>query len=967
LAVEPALLWAGSVQSGAAAGRQLGKDLRTPYGSSNAIQNLLQNHNIPTTTSAPVDPEEGYLLGGASDGLRMQGNYGSFYSNPGAATTVIGAPGYPPESAKAQSLLNDPAFRTNTENRITQYQNDRIFGNKCLRTDPTTGKCVEWSGSQQIIKNAIERKYGECTKTVVDVEGTGYEEMIECEEPFNVVQRQCTQQSTLYVRPPEIHEGVMCEDLGPITPMTDQISAVCHNEIEWAKMISTTRTYDPLGSVSNLWTAGYDGDMLGCFPPSDRQEYEFSVSRCPDANLLGQRLEMDNEGNPVNVPPGAEVCWSTEQEEYTGFYIPYTCKPIEDSCDPRIKPYEMQGNSLWGGASGPLYCDTERPWGGCPTQQVVEDVNKALCPYEENQPPVSLEDMPTISEPQPGARLVAIYDKYLGFTGYNDVVNGWALYWTEFEKQKVYIVPKRAIVERVFLLRDFTCDGHEMYESGTPDSRIWVDRMKPESACVPHRIEFCNQNMLGCKVVMDEGELTGEIYEPSEAEAYGQWWTYSLRLTGTQAFLNDTVDISAAGGVEKELTDVQKEYERYFQAATQSIVTWRHFYGGEGVKRTGKQIDEGGVNAWFARVTFDCHESDMKDCSEKILELQISELHGVSRGGWNCIYQGKTCRNEECDGYTHTYKCTGGGEVGIVDQKVSYNCLGDVQCMGNACIEDTDEGPNRDFNKAAVGAEIFNNIKADSDYTNSDEMDYTKIEIFPGEENTCKKRGWNNCCQANSTGVGLGNYIMAGREATELALATMWFIQGYMEFGTVLGASVNILTNAHAALVPVYNAVFGPAFAYGGQAMYLTTALTAVGILVAAASVTYFLLDLMWSCTEEDMKTVAKKQNGVCIFREAKTTGRSFGVKTEVTEYYCCYNGILSRMLHEQGNVMAWGSRWGNKCGGWTPDEMSRVNWDQINLDEYMQYVIHKTTLTVAEQTGLMETIKNQVNYSTRY
>ena len=72
-------------------------------------------------------------------------------------------------------------------------------------------------------------------------------------------------------------------------------------------------------------------------------------------------------------------------------------------------------------------------------------------------------------------------------------------------------------------------------------------------------------------------------------------------------------------------------------------------------------------------------------------------------------------------------------------------------------------------------------------------------------------------------------------------------------------------------------------------------------------------------------------------------------------------------MLHEQGNVMAWGSRWGNKCGGWTPDEMSRVNWDQINLDEYMQYVIHKTTLTVAEQTGLMETIKNQVNYSTRY
>jgi len=113
LAVEPALLWAGSVQSGAAAGRQLGKDLRTPYGSSNAIQNLLQNHNIPTTTSAPVDPEEGYLLGGASDGLRMQGNYGSFYSNPGAATTVIGAPGYPPESAKAQSLLNDPAFRTN--------------------------------------------------------------------------------------------------------------------------------------------------------------------------------------------------------------------------------------------------------------------------------------------------------------------------------------------------------------------------------------------------------------------------------------------------------------------------------------------------------------------------------------------------------------------------------------------------------------------------------------------------------------------------------------------------------------------------------------------------------------------------------------------------------------------------------------------------------------------------------------
>jgi len=58
-------------------------------------------------------------------------------------------------------------------------------------------------------------------------------------------------------------------------------------------------------------------------------------------------------------------------------------------------------------------------------------------------------------------------------------------------------------------------------------------------------------------------------------------------------------------------------------------------------------------------------------------------------------------------------------------------------------------------------------------------------------------------------------------------------------------------------------------------------------------------------------------------------------LKTKKT--YCCFNSKISRVITEQGRVQlgkGWGSPESPDCGGFTPEELSRMNLDKMDLSE---------------------------------
>ena len=85
------------------------------------------------------------------------------------------------------------------------------------------------------------------------------------------------------------------------------------------------------------------------------------------------------------------------------------------------------------------------------------------------------------------------------------------------------------------------------------------------------------------------------------------------------------------------------------------------------------------------------------------------------------------------------------------------------------------------------------------------------------------------------------------------------------------------------------------------------------------------------------------------------------------TNRYCCFNSILARIIHEQGRPqlgIPWrvgdaAEGWLN-CRGFTPEELSSLDFSQIDLREYLQYVSKKTNLTDTEISNIQQSIKDK-------
>ena len=118
---------------------------------------------------------------------------------------------------------------------------------------------------------------------------------------------------------------------------------------------------------------------------------------------------------------------------------------------------------------------------------------------------------------------------------------------------------------------------------------------------------------------------------------------------------------------------------------------------------------------------------------------------------------------------------------------------------------------------------------------------------------------------------------------------------------------------------------------------FLGNVMTVYGYVALAIAVIKFV----FKCEEEEFELNSKRKLKSCVYvgSYCKTKPPAGIGCIEERESYCCFNSPLSRIIQEQARPqlgMDWGSTKSPQCGGIPLERIPDIDWDNINLDEWL-------------------------------
>lgn len=349
-----------------------------------------------------------------------------------------------------------------------------------------------------------------------------------------------------------------------------------------------------------------------------------------------------------------------------------------------------------------------------------------------------------------------------------------------------------------------------------------------------------------------------------------------------------------------------------------------------------------------------------------------------------CIDGARDPESGQCYAWTLVYDCGFDASVGTgAASTLALVCDGVIRCLGTECIEGQFDENSQDFARAAALLQAVQYVSADTDCTDANAGG---CEIFKGRDYDCKKAlgGWVDCC-VQPQGISLVDYIkllggmysMASADWTITAfgpaisnpfsgaysvLSDAWdytsqlftsawdsLIGTTAEAGTqAIGESltVRLMDAAYEWTSQNFPALAEQIFTVNGMyvefAPWLSTAISFVQFamwLYTIYNVLDILVHIIWACEEEEFELGAKRQMKVCHYVGSFCKTQVLGVCIEKRDSYCCFNSPLSRILQEQVRAQtgrSWGSGREPDCGGLRPPELAQVDWDRVDLSEWL-------------------------------
>ncbi len=355
-----------------------------------------------------------------------------------------------------------------------------------------------------------------------------------------------------------------------------------------------------------------------------------------------------------------------------------------------------------------------------------------------------------------------------------------------------------------------------------------------------------------------------------------------------------------------------------------------------------------------------------------------------------CGFVSSTCIGEDsqtgvCLLFEETWTCRRPVETTDVGVTTTYACDGPVRCMGGECIDyDAYQEDNDDFAKAASYISMRDYLALDADCLAGD------CTFFTGEPMHCKTvlGGIVDCCD-DPEGVSIGDYLklialsrqidkkyglldqipaVTGAWATVTEPFTATWDAIRKPFASVMddvvGSSVESLSLEAAkqaaidAMATWVGSTFGAAaqsalftvdvagnFTFGGEGAWLANTLIYIYYVYLIYMVVTLLIQILFECTEDEIDLGVERTLGSCHYVGRYCGSRFLGACTKRIKGYCCFNSPFGRILQEQARPQlgadfpdpAFGTAETPICTGLTVDQLERLDWDAIDLSEWVE------------------------------
>lgn len=374
----------------------------------------------------------------------------------------------------------------------------------------------------------------------------------------------------------------------------------------------------------------------------------------------------------------------------------------------------------------------------------------------------------------------------------------------------------------------------------------------------------------------------------------------------------------------------------------------------------------------------------------------------------SCV-KGASGEKGGCYAYSEIWDC--GYDVTyptVINTGQTIDCPGGARCMGSECFDNSNV-KSGDFAYAVAMLQVAQFAEHDLDCggDGTDIETANDCKVFKGEAMECKKAlgGYVDCCEAPES-VSIFDYVNLTMNTLKMASSIEALQRGQYAAGSgywaasksaITSGASELIKGEWGSIVDSATGAFQDTFATGvesglvseiqkwlmqkaydamvemgassaANAVFATNANGAVtGLSNAAGAVVniigwvymvYVIVDLLiniiWECEEKEFELGAKKETRQCHFVGSYCASKALGSCVEKRETYCCFGSVVGRIIQESARDqlgLGWGEVETPSCDGITPAQMSQMDWNQVDLSEWIGM------LSMADRLPTMNTV----------
>lgn len=368
-------------------------------------------------------------------------------------------------------------------------------------------------------------------------------------------------------------------------------------------------------------------------------------------------------------------------------------------------------------------------------------------------------------------------------------------------------------------------------------------------------------------------------------------------------------------------------------------------------------------------------------CSPLIEDTACSEYDRVCADG---MYDEV---NDFCWVESVRFKCDDGTTITRVDSSITNSCQSMLPCIQGECGDGEPES-NNDFGRALAMAGMMEDA-ANEDACIS-ESGNNSCEIFKGESKTCRYDAFGlipNCCKdTGGTNIfqyiefakmsmrvekmyldsRVTNFVKGGWNAIKDGANSVWNKMPWTstaesaagaaadETAEAAGSKImervgqKLMAAVYENMPEAWAEVFmSKATEEGGKATYqLSEGMQGVvdkfssvlGPIMAAYSAYQMFklaMNIFYACPDDSLDMGPKIAGGQCFEWRRRSSRTTVVPATKIyTEYHCCYSSALARIVMEQASPLL--GKAPADCAGLTQSDLDNLDWNQIDLTEYI-------------------------------